>query len=158
MIKLWITDLDNTLCDTDVLEGDVSRIGELTLFPDVLKVFRVLVAQDIPIVVLTTGDFVYQRSKIHQLGLTKVVDEVFVAGGDVSKEELFEKILEQYGVTPEEVVMIGDRRDHEVALGIRRGVQTIWFKYGKYNVDGDVPRGVHVAENHVDVLELLSEL
>lgn len=157
-MKLWVTDLDNTLCDTDILQLDESRIGELTLFPGVVNVFKVLVAQEIPIVVLTSGDFVYQRSKVHQLGLTEVVDNIYVAGVGEDKSVLFKKILEEYNVAPEDVVMIGDRRDSEVRVGKEFGAQTVWYKHGKYNVDGDVPTGVHVVHSHKEVLEILSEL
>jgi len=157
-MKLWVTDLDNTLCNTDVLEGDENRIGELALFPDVLKVFKALIAQGIPIIVLTKGDFVYQRSKIHQLGLTEVIEELFVAESDAQKPILFKKILEQYDTLVEEVVMIGDRRDSEVAVGVEFGAQTIWFKHGKYNEEGGAPENVHVVENYEEVLELIPEL
>ncbi|XKT75166.1 MAG: HAD family hydrolase [Patescibacteria group bacterium UBA2103] len=157
-MKLWVTDLDNTLCDTDVLENDTSRIGELVLFDDVAKLFKVLVAQGVPIVVLTKGDFVYQRSKIHQLGLTDVIDEMYVASSDAEKAILFKKILEVYEVAPEDVVMIGDRRDAEVAIGREFGAKTIWYKHGKYNESGDVPEGVLVAENYKDILELVTDL
>ena len=157
-MKLWVTDLDNTLCDTDVLEGDESRIGELALFPDVVNVFKVLVAQEIPIVVLTSGDFVYQRSKVHQLGLTEVIDNIYVAGIGEDKSVLFKKILEEYNVAAEEVVVIGDRRDSEVRVGVEFGAQTIWYKHGKYNTDGKGPDGVHVVHSHKEILELLPEL
>lgn len=157
-MKLWVTDLDNTLCNTDVLEGDENRIGELELFPNAAKVFKVLIAQGIPIVVLTKGDFVYQRSKIHQLGLTEVIDDIYVAGSDAEKAVLFKKILEKYKTPIEEVVMIGDRRDSEVAIGKEFGAQTIWFKHGKYNEEGDSPENVHVVENYEEVLELVPEL
>lgn len=157
-MKLWVTDLDNTLCSTDVLQGDPSRIGELQLFPDVLSVFKVLIAQEIPIVVLTTGDFVYQRSKVHQLGLTDVVDSVYVASDPAEKRELLKKILAEYSVLPEETVVIGDRRDSEVSAGKEIGASTIWFKHGKYNVDGDAPEGVFEAVDYQEVLGLIPEL
>lgn len=157
-MKLWITDLDNTLCNTDVLQGDPGRIGELKVFPEVLNVFKVLIAQEIPIVVLSTGNFVYQRSKIHQLGLTDVVDNIYVANAVEGKKELFEKILIEYDVSPEEVVMIGDRRDGEVLVGVEAGAPTIWFKYGKYNTEGDAPEGAHTVESYKEVLELIPEL
>lgn len=157
-MKLWVTDLDNTLCDTDVLQSDMSRIGELSLFPDVLKMFKILIAQEIPIVVLTMGDFVYQRSKIHQLGLTEVVDNVYVASNLEEKRELFKKILEEYKTPAHEVVMIGDRRGSEVLIGKEAGAVTIWFKHGKYNLEGDAPEGVHTVESYKDVLELIPDL
>lgn len=157
-MKLWITDLDNTLCNTDILEGDANRIGELTLFPDVLKVFKVLIAQGVPIVVLTRGDFVYQRSKIHQLGLTEVIEDIYVASSVEEKKVLFKKIREEYSLSPKEVVMIGDRVDSEVKIGIEEGAQTIWFKHGKYTEGVEAPEGVHVVSDYSEVLELLSEL
>lgn len=157
-MKLWVTDLDNTLCDTDVIQLDTSRIGELKLFPNVLKVFKVLIAQEIPIVVLTKGDFVYQRSKIYQLGLTEVIDDIYVDQTMKEKPALFKKILEKYQVSPEDVVMIGDRRDDEIVIGKESGAQTIWYKHGKYNVGGDAPEGVHVVKNYEEILELIPEL
>ena len=157
-MKLWVTDLDNTLGSTGILEGDENRIGELSLFPDVLNVFKVLIAQGIPIVVLTKGDFVYQRSKIHQLGLTEVIDNIYVAENDEGKSSLFQKILDEHDIPVEEVVMIGDGRDSEVAIGKKFGAQTIWFKYGKYNKDSEAPEGVRVVENYKEILEMLSEL
>jgi len=157
-MKLWITDLDNTLCNTDLLEGDVSRIGELSLFPDVLKVFRVLIAQGIPIVILTTGDFVYQRSKIHQLGLTEVIEDIYVASSIEEKRDLFKKILEEYKMSPEDVVMIGDRVDGEVKIGVEEGARTVWFKHGKYIEGAGEPEKARVVNNYAEVLELLPEL
>ena len=157
-MRLWVTDLDNTLCDTDVLEDDSSRIGELALFENASKVFKALVAQGVPIVVLTKGDFVYQRSKIHQLGLTEVIDELFVADTDAQKAILFKQILDMYKLPPEEIVMIGDRRDSEVAIGKEFGVKTIWFAHGKYNKDQKAPEGVYTAHTYQDILKILSEL
>lgn len=157
-MRLWVTDLDNTLCNTDALEGDVSRISELTLFPDAAKLFKVLVAQGVPIAVLTKGDFVYQRSKMHQLGLTDIIDRLYCAETDAQKPILFKQILEDYSLPPEEVVMIGDRRDSEVAVGKEFGATTLWFTHGKYNQEGSEPEGVHKVTCYQDVLELLPNL
>lgn len=163
-MKLWVTDLDNTLCNTDALKSDMSRLHELSLFDGVENLFKALREKNVPIVILSKGDpgymgdAVYQKSKITHLGLVDKIDDVFIAESDAQKALLFKKILSKYAVEPEEVVMIGDRRDSEVSIGREFGAKTIWFTFGKYNQDNEAPEGVHVAHTYKDVLELLSIL
>ena len=68
---------------------------------------------------LTTGFRRLQESKLKQLGLTALFVTVYVDAldppGPVGKRVLLQRLIAEHGLTPPEVLVIGDRADDELA-------------------------------------------
>jgi FMN phosphatase YigB (HAD superfamily) len=98
----------------------------LTPYPDVragleqLSLLRFL---------LTTGFRRLQESKLRQLGLASLFVTVYVDAldppGPVGKRALLERLIGEHGLTPPEVVVIGDRADDELAAARSLGMVAV---------------------------------
>lgn len=93
--------------------GDLASLSELS-------VDRFLV---------TSGFCRLQESKIKALNLEPLFDAIYVDAidkpGRLGKQGLFQKILEDYGFTSDEVIVVGDNSDSEIEAGNRLGITTV---------------------------------
>jgi len=78
---------------------------------------------------LTTGFRRLQESKLKQLGLTSLFATVYVDAldppGPVGKRALLQRLATEHGLTPQEVVVIGDRADDELAAARTLGMVAV---------------------------------
>jgi FMN phosphatase YigB (HAD superfamily) len=78
---------------------------------------------------LTTGFRRLQESKLNQLGLASLFVAVYVDAldppGPVGKRALLERLVAEHGLTPPEVVVIGDRADDELAAARALGMVAV---------------------------------
>jgi FMN phosphatase YigB (HAD superfamily) len=98
----------------------------LTPYPDVragleqLSLLRFL---------LTTGFRRLQQSKLKQLGLTALFLAVYVDAldppGPIGKGAVLQRLIAEHGLTPPEVVVIGDRADDELAAARSLGMAVV---------------------------------
>lgn len=93
--------------------------GDLSVLPE-LPAQRFLV---------TSGFRRLQASKIEALGLAPHFTALYVdaidESGRVGKQTLFEQILEDYGLAPAEVLIVGDSADSEIEAGNRLRIRTV---------------------------------
>jgi len=81
---------------------------------------------------VTTGFKTMQFSKIRQLGITGDFKEIHVVNPvETSKKEVFADILKRYDYKPEEVLVVGDDPESEIAAAKALGIPTVL--YDKYN-------------------------
>ena len=104
----------------------------------------------LPRVLVTFGDPVTQARKIERLGLADLVDGVrHVAPGDPGgKEAAFRAELAVRRLDPGRALVVGNRRDDEIAAGNRLGCVTVLVAGGEY--DGVSARSP-VEEPHLTV-------
>ena len=80
-------------------------------------------------ILVTSGFRRLQESKIDALGIRAVFDEVHVHAIDEAhprgKKETFEEILSRHGWRPEEVLVVGDNAESEIAAGNELGMKTV---------------------------------
>lgn len=77
---------------------------------------------------VTTGFDKMQRSKIKQLGIEGEFKEIHVVNPTLSsKKEVFAGILERYGYAPDEVLVIGDDPESEIAAAKALGIPTVLY-------------------------------
>jgi putative hydrolase of the HAD superfamily len=78
---------------------------------------------------VTSGFRRLQESKIAALGLAPLCAEVHVdaidESGRLGKEAIFHRILQRHSFTPDEVLVIGDSAESEIAAGNRLGIRTV---------------------------------
>lgn len=78
---------------------------------------------------VTSGFRRLQESKIDALGIRKRFRATFIDAIDeperTSKQAIFQRILEDFQIAPDETLVIGDNPHSEIAAGNRLGIQTI---------------------------------
>ena len=78
---------------------------------------------------VTSGFRRLQESKVRALGLASILTAVYIdAVGEadrLGKEGLFQKILRVHGLGRNEVLIVGDNPDSEIAAGNRLGIETV---------------------------------
>lgn len=71
-----------------------------------------------------------RKKKIEDSGLAPYFNRILVGGED--KDEMYEDVLIELEISPEEVMVVDDRTVRGIAWGNRRGATTVWVKRGKY--------------------------
>lgn len=126
-------------------------VGPMHGYPDlsVLRELKVL------LFLATSGFRRLQESKVRALAFCDLFEAVYVDVIDepdrIGKEGIFREILKQYQLSPEEVLVVGDNPDSEIAAGNRLGIPTVQI------LRPGVPRGT-TATYYVGGLEDLKKL
>jgi FMN phosphatase YigB (HAD superfamily) len=98
----------------------------LAPYPDVRAGLERL---SLPRFLLTTGFRRLQVSKLKQLGLASLFVTVYVDAldppGPVGKRALLQRLVAEHGLTPPEVMVIGDRADDELAAARALGMVAV---------------------------------
>jgi len=77
---------------------------------------------------VTTGFRTMQLSKIRQLGITEDFKEVHVVNPvETTKKEVFADILKRYNYQPDEVLVVGDDPESEIAAAKVLGIPTVLY-------------------------------
>ena len=72
------------------------------------------------------------------------------------RPELFQLILTQLGVTPDEAAYVGDRQLEDVLGPTNAGMHPVWFKRNKTPLNPNLPRPAHQISNVLDLPKLLA--
>ena len=83
------------------------------------------------IALLTNGAPDLQREKIEATGLGEFFKAIAVSGEygvGKPKPEIFERLLAELGVTPEEAVMVGNSLERDIAGARNAGIRSIWIR------------------------------
>jgi putative hydrolase of the HAD superfamily len=119
--------------------------ADLSTMPE-LQVLRFLV---------TSGFRRLQESKIKALGFERLFTAIYVDAIDEAdrkgKQSIFEGILNDFRLKPEEVLVVGDNPDSEIEAGNRLGITTVQV------LRAGVPRGNN-ASHYIDGLAELKGL
>jgi len=81
---------------------------------------------------VTTGYTKMQHSKIKQLGIENNFEAIFVIDPDQSpftKRDIFEKILVDYNLSVEDVLVVGDDLNSEIFHAKALGIETVLYDY-----------------------------
>lgn len=133
MKKLFVVDLDDTLCNTERdMKGDVTRLPFLTLAPGAREFLEEYGKET---VLLSAGIDELQRKKLDILEIYNYFHSVVIVSLPEEKAPALKKILVESGVSPQSAVLIGDRIDQEIKAGNQLGVTTVrmWLEGGKYH-------------------------
>ena len=87
-------------------------------------------------VLVTRGDPPTQRRKVERLALKPHVDTIEYVALDAAggKQAAFAQVLAKASLAPAAVLVVGNRRDDEIAAGRRLGCRTVLVRGGEYAV------------------------
>lgn len=99
-----------------------------SLYPDTLPCLDALSAY--PLGIITNGDGAQQRQKLEQTGITERFDSVVISG-DVGvakpQREIFDRSANEMGLSPSDLVFIGDNAEADVRGALQAGWHAIWL-------------------------------
>ncbi|OHB16200.1 MAG: hypothetical protein A2431_02210 [Candidatus Zambryskibacteria bacterium RIFOXYC1_FULL_39_10] len=124
-IKLFIFDWGGTLCD---LKTDI-------IFKNVHEVLSYLSKRyKLVLVSLAVSESSQIRSvKIQNSEIAKFFTQIIV--GDKGKDQMYEKVLVDFEVRPEEVVVVDNQVVYGIKWGNSKGATTVWLKNGEFEND-----------------------
>jgi len=104
---------------------------------------------------VTSGFRRLQESKIRALGIARFFTSIHVDAidhpGCQGKQAIFEDILRDHQLQPDQVLIVGDNHDSEIAIGGRLGIRTV------QTLRPGVPRS-SAATHHIQTLRELKPL
>ncbi|HEY4200932.1 MAG TPA: HAD family hydrolase [Devosiaceae bacterium] len=80
--------------------------------------------------IITNGGAVVQNGKLDSTGLASLVDVVLISeteGMEKPDRRLFERAVEQLGVTPAETVFVGDNAEVDIVGARDAGLVAVWY-------------------------------
>lgn len=106
------------------IQDTIDYQGEIIPFEDYAEIRNISAERFL----VTTGFRTMQLSKIRQLGITEDFKEIHVVNPVVtSKKEVFADILRRFDYLPEQVVVIGDDPESEIAAAKALGIPTVLY-------------------------------
>lgn len=81
---------------------------------------------------VTTGFTAMQNSKIKQLGIKDDFEAIFVIDpmqSDFTKSDIFSKILTNYNLSTNEILVIGDDLNSEIKAARETGIESVLYDY-----------------------------
>lgn len=157
--KCFLAELGVAVEDSEAARFERQRAATMRcgfrLYDDVLPCLAWLRAAGVRIAAVTNASGGHQRKKLDDLGLTRFIDHVAIAGevGAAKPEPLiFHSACAALGCDPADAVHVGDRLRTD-AVGARdAGLAGVWLN--RAGVEVAVPSGVH----HISGLDQLPEL
>jgi len=104
---------------------------------------------------VTNGFTKMQLSKIRQLDLDKDFDKIYVidpSRSTLTKKEVFEKILADYGYSPNDVLVVGDDINSEIKAGQELGIDTVLYDFLQ---EQSLDKRLNVIRNYKDLAQYL---
>lgn len=140
-IQLIVFDLDDTLLDTTRLLIPIART----------PAFEARILQPLPLmegakenldylwekynlVVLTQGRPDAQKKKIQSMNIESFFKKIYIADPSINetKAQFFQKILDESGLDPRNILSIGNRRYTDIREAKKLGMNTCLFHYGEH--------------------------
>lgn len=105
---------------------------ENDIYPEILEALEAMKGRGYGLALATSKPLVYAERIVEHFGLRHVFDSLYgseLDGSRTDKAELIGYILTTEGISPQEAVMVGDRR-HDIEGAARNGVRGIGVLYG----------------------------
>jgi FMN phosphatase YigB (HAD superfamily) len=145
-IKFIIFDWGGTLHDPMAKE----------LFPGTVEVLdKLSKAYTLALVSLAKSQPYAERMKsIEENGIVPYFKKILVDEED--KDDLYEKLVRDFNMKPENIAVVDDRTIRGIAWGNRRGTMTVWVKRGRFA--NELPNEITGEPTHTieDLNELLA--
>ena len=111
-------------------------VGKLTLFRGSLPLLRFLKERGVRNFIVSFGEPKTQHAKVKALRLDREpsVEKIYFADRNnvVTKEAAFRKIQMRTGLTPGEILVVGDRPMREIRTGRELGMHTVRLRHGEF--------------------------
>jgi 2-phospho-L-lactate transferase/gluconeogenesis factor (CofD/UPF0052 family)/FMN phosphatase YigB (HAD superfamily) len=138
------SDSDRVESIVRILEQEYNQqdVETIAPYPDAAQTLSELKAAGCKLILLSVGRPERQQNKIDRLGIASYFDKI-INEGPPSHSYWLGEILDEYGLEPDEAVVVGDRAQDEVRAGNTLGLTTVWLKRGRFGEveprEGDEP-------------------
>lgn len=138
------SDTDEVESFVRILEQAYNRqdVETISPYPDTLQALDELKALGCTLILLTVGRPSRQQNKIDRLGIAPYFDRI-INEGPPSHDYWINEVIEEFGLAPEEIAIVGDRTQDEIRSGNALGLTTVWLKRGRFGEiepgEGDRP-------------------
>jgi phosphoglycolate phosphatase len=136
-------------------------IYESVLYPDIRELLSSLRQMSFRLFVVTSKSQIYAERVIAHFSLTNYFEAVYGPACDGrfdDKRELVAYVLQELGVRPAEVVMVGDRRD-DIAAAVVNGCSAVGITYGFGSVEELTTAGASaLVHSPLELVKLLERL
>jgi uncharacterized cofD-like protein len=111
-----------------------NEVTNIQLFPDVVPTLKKLAQEKYKLFLLTTGIYERQYKKIELLNLKPYFDEIIINDQEVGllMEDSFEAIVRKYSLSPQNIVVVGDRVRGELRIAKSKGMVTVQMLHGRF--------------------------
>ena len=153
-------EVDNKYLAAAIVSYRRAREATLRLYPDVQRTLNILGKMGLKLAVVSDAPSREAWMRIYYLNLHHVFDLVLTfddVGERKPSPKGFEMALEKLGIKTDEVLMIGDWPERDVAGASKLGIKTIYAKYG--DTFGTVESGADWdVENIYEVVGIIKSL
>lgn len=138
-----------------------TKFRELTAYPDVLDVLRILSGSGLLLGVITAGLTVKQAEKLIRLRVYPYFhpEAIFISdqiGISKPNPKLYLRACESMGIAPREAMYVGDHPRHDIDPAHAVGMWTVWNRReGRHLSEDGASRPDFVIYNFWDLLALL---
>lgn len=128
---------DFSFSDT-LFEGSMQLMNNLTYNQPMqpFEDYKYLKEINIPKILVTVGFTKLQQSKVKQLGIENDFESVIIIDPgktDMSKKDMFARIMNDKKLRPEDILIIGDDINSEIKAGQELGIDTVLYdRIGNY--------------------------
>jgi FMN phosphatase YigB (HAD superfamily) len=107
-------------------------LESVVVSPEVVQLLRQL-RNRYELYLLTSGKPQFQKEKIDRLDIGKLFVEVIVVSGSSAstKANAIRALTKRRGFTPENLLIVGNRLDNEIAAGNLLSMPTVWIRHGE---------------------------
>ncbi len=95
---------------------------------------------------VTTGFTKLQHSKIKQLDIGNDFEVIFVVDpsqSELTKKDIFQKILAEHQYTPDEVLVVGDDPHSEIKAAKELGIETVLYNHNREQPELNDQKTIH---------------
>ena len=114
-------------CDNAFLDGFWNARSVMDGADSILELFRSI---DLPVVIITNGNFEMQKRTLEMLDLDKNVHSLLAPTNSLEMKPnpgLFEKAISITGADKSRSIMIGDTWQHDILGAINAGITPVWI-------------------------------
>jgi len=130
--------------------------ASLLPYPEVPRVLVSLKENGYKIYAFSEGTPIKQWDKIIRLGISFLLDDVFVCSEKKSSE--YSKVLGKLKLKPSSCVMVGDRLEKDIKPAREAGMKTVRVMRGKYAAEEKDYRADYRVENLVGLQAVLKKM
>jgi len=117
------------MCQRIADEMTELKESQVRPFDGALEALRLLRARGHRLGLLTNGSAAFQRKKLSRFALEPLFERVLIEGEfgyGKPDDRVFRMALEHFGVAPDQVWMIGDNLEADIAPAQRNGIEGVW--------------------------------
>jgi HAD superfamily hydrolase (TIGR01509 family) len=136
-------------------------VGKLTLFRGALPLLHYLKKNGVRIFITTFGDVETQHAKVAALGLDRepAIEKIYYAdrAKRMTKESAFRQIQKETGISPDQILVVGDRPMSEIRAAKALGMHTVRIRRGEFASQSPVDEAER-ADREIDQISQVKKL